>query len=320
MSDSFADLWNSAAPVKPAEPPKKLGALSASSATSTTRKPTNDVFSLLANTSSTSSRSVTPSYSSSNPQSAASSRPNVVQKTSSAGSGGDAFSSLLSGTLASSSAANTANMTMAQRAAQAERQKSEQLLRQQKTSQHTSAAWAGLDALGASTPSGTNGSSSNTQEDEWGFEFASPAPQATQPKRASSAPKATVAVDDDDWGLGDFGSQPAPSKAQPTPVRPAPVSQKSTGSLWDLDEFTSPSSQDARKPSPEPPINRSSTPGDFDFGDREDGLLNDRSDDEDDILGDLGKPVDRIKVTKAPSVRSGLTIAVYGCSNIICLL
>ena len=37
------------------------------------------------------------------------------------------------------------------------------------------------------------------------------------------------------------------------------------------------------------------TLGDFDFGEREDGLLGDHSGDEDDILGDLGKPVEELQ-------------------------
>lgn len=268
MSDSFADLWNSTAPAKPAEPPKKLGALSASSSTSNIRKPTNDVFSLLAtSSSSTSSRSVTPSYTSA-PQSAASSRTNVVQKSTS--SGGDAFSGLLSGTLASGSASQT-NMTIAQRAALVERQRSEQILQQQKATQQASSAWAGLDSLGTSSLARTNATSTSTKDDDWGFDFASPAPQ-TQPKGPSPAPKAPVALDEDDWGLNDFVSQPAPAKeSQPAPVPPVPASQKSSASLWDLDEFTSAPARNGHKESPEPPLRRSGTPGSFDFGDREDG-------------------------------------------------
>ncbi|KAH8092472.1 hypothetical protein BXZ70DRAFT_951043 [Cristinia sonorae] len=293
MADSFADLWNSSAPVKPAEPPKKLGALSANSTgSSSTRKPANDVFSLLANTSTPTSRSVTPSYLAT-PQSIPPSRSTVVPVQKSVSSGGDAFSGLFAGG-SSSGNASQANMTIAQRAAMVERQRSEQLLQRQKATQQAASAWDGLDTLGKSSLSSTNGASSSKNDDDWGFDFASPAPQK-QPARSNPTPKAAVVLDDD-WGLGDFGSKPASAKATPPPSQKA-----ATGSLWDLDDFASPSSQNGRKPSPEPSIHRSGTPGDFDFGDREDGLLNDRSDDEDDILGDLSKPIDQVRASKPPS-------------------
>ncbi|TCD60279.1 hypothetical protein EIP91_010431 [Steccherinum ochraceum] len=304
MSDSFADLWNSTTPVKPAEPPKKLGALSASSSASNGRKPTNDVFSLLATTSSSSSsRSITPSYTNT-PQSASSSRPNVTQKTSSSSSG-DAFSGLLSGSLAPGSA-NQANMTIAQRAAQAERQRSEELLRQHNATQKAASAWAGLDSLGKPSSSATKGAPSGSTNDDWAFDFASP-PSQTQvkPQLPAAQKSSTAAVDDDDWGLGDFSA--APTKTQSAPARASPAPQKaSTGSLWELDEFTSTTSKNGRQFSPEPPRHRSDTPGSFDFGDREDreeGLLSHRSDDEDDILGDLSKPVDQVRkaVSHTPS-------------------
>ncbi|KAG1727805.1 hypothetical protein EDB19DRAFT_174280 [Suillus lakei] len=70
-----------------------------------------------------------------------------------------------------------------------------------------------------------------------------------------------------------------------------PISRKKpAGTLWDLDDFDSSSHSN----SPIPP--RSRTPGNFDFGDREDGLLETHSDDSnDDILGDLARPVDVVK-------------------------
>jgi hypothetical protein len=63
-------------------------------------------------------------------------------------------------------------------------------------------------------------------------------------------------------------------------------------SLWDLDDFTSSSEQDPGITSSvqdfSPP--RSGTPGDFDFGDRENALLDDDSGSDNDILGDLARP------------------------------
>ncbi|THH21028.1 hypothetical protein EUX98_g8467, partial [Antrodiella citrinella] len=299
MADSFADLWNSATPVKPVEAPKKLGALSASSTTATNfQKPANDAFSLLANTSSSaSSRSVTPSYLNT-PPTAAASRPNPVQKSSS--SGGDAFSNILAGTLASGST-NPDKLTIAERAAQVERQRSEQLLQQHHATQKASAAWAGLDSLGKSMSTGTH-TPSKVDEDDWAFDFTSPAPQAS--KRPTPVPKASTVLDDDDWGLGDFAAQHSTMKAQPAPIKARPPPQKaSLNSLLDLDEFTSGPSQNGRKRSPEPSPHRSASQGSFDFGDHEDGLLSHRSDDEDDILGDLSKPVDQVKPVPSRSPR-----------------
>jgi hypothetical protein len=63
--------------------------------------------------------------------------------------------------------------------------------------------------------------------------------------------------------------------------------KKPIKSVWDIDDF------DSSSPSDPQLLPRSRTPGDFDFGDREDGLLRSHSDDgNDDILGDLGRPVD----------------------------
>ncbi|KAL1704477.1 hypothetical protein EV121DRAFT_259565 [Schizophyllum commune] len=286
MSDSFADLWNSTAPSKPATQSKPLGAQTASpQAAYGARRPAPDAFSILSSAGSpATSRPITPSTSRS-PAAAAPRQMGAPRSTGSpvTGGGGDAFSSLLSGTLSTSG--NPANMTMAQRQAQAESARLEALRRQSSAAgrpqAQTSSAWAGLDALAASSkPSPAPApSASSGLDDLLGFTSSSPAPAPAKP-----TPPPTSPPHDDDWGLGDFGS----SKPSPAPARSPPPATKS-GSLWDLDDFASPSANGASR-------SRADTPSkDFDFGNREDhdGLLH-GSGDEEDILGDLARPVDQV--------------------------
>ncbi|KAI0076919.1 hypothetical protein K474DRAFT_1662302 [Panus rudis PR-1116 ss-1] len=322
MTDSFADLWNSTAPstTKPVAAPPKLGQALSSAPGQNARKPTNDIFSMLAtpSTSNPATRSTTPLYTNVNASHSARASPILpsntggrgsqtpIQKTSSANGGGDAFSGLLSGTFSSSSA-NLANLTIAQRAALVEKQKSEKLLGSQRTSsahpQQSHDAWAGLDSLAAPSASlssnATPSSSAQTQEDIWDFGLAS-APKPSAPAPAVSQP--TPTLDDDDFGLGEFTSKPAASQPMSLSNEP-PSSQKD---IWDFDEFSSPPVQASKTPrSPEPSIKRSNSPGDFDFGDREGALLDGQSDDEDDILGDLTKPVDQIRpVSTTPAAQN----------------
>ncbi|EPT00866.1 hypothetical protein FOMPIDRAFT_1121692 [Fomitopsis schrenkii] len=293
MSDSFADLWNSTGASKPTQQPRKLGSLAPVAPPS--RIPKNDAFSILASpaTSSPASRSGTPratgplqvarSMGAAGTSSSMSAK--LVQKSSS--SGGDAFSGLLSGPLASASS-NRANMTIAERAALVERERREKMHQHHTAVQQTTSAWAGLDSLGqfASAKPSTPAQVSAPQDDDWlfGSEATKPSTSTTKPTSNKSPPPPK-----NDWGLDDFISQPAAQK--PTPAQP-------TGqSLLDLDEFNPvPASQSSRA-SPQPPL-RLSTPGDFDFGDREDGLLDNQSD-EDDILGELSKPVAKRPPTQA---------------------
>ncbi|KIK34429.1 hypothetical protein CY34DRAFT_17729 [Suillus luteus UH-Slu-Lm8-n1] len=83
---------------------------------------------------------------------------------------------------------------------------------------------------------------------------------------------------------------------QPTPAHSSPSRSPQADfdftlrTLWDLDDF------DSSSHSNPPNALRSRTPGGFDFGDREDGLLENHSDgSNDDILGDLARPVDAVK-------------------------
>lgn len=177
-------------------------------------------------------------------------------------------------------------MTMAQRQALAESARLEALRRQNSSAGRPQAAsssyaWAGLDALAGSSKPSPAPNVSSGMDDLLGF--TSPAP--AKPARSPAPPP-----QDDDWGLGDFAtSSTAPAPA--AQARSPPLPGKS-GSLWDLDDFTSPSSHAASPKS----RSRTDTPSnDFDFGNREDrdGLLN-GSGDEEDILGDLARPVDQV--------------------------
>lgn len=270
MTDSFADLWSSAAPANSTQQqPRKLGDHQLTPSIQP-RKPQNDAFSLLAAPNSLSgTRSSSPLIS--NGQS---SQNNGIKPVSSS-SNGDAFSSLLS-----ESFANTTNakMTIAERAAKVEQEKIESLVKQQESVNTRGSPWRGLESLDSTSAVGQklSATSQNGFDDEWIFD----APVIAKHSQASSSRSPPVLQqhidDDNDWGLSDFTSAPTPQTS-----KSATVSRL----LWDLDETH-------RTPSP-PRRQQTNSPGDFDFGDREDRLLDDDSNDEDDVLGVLSKPTDR---------------------------
>jgi len=191
---------------------------------------------------------------------------------------GDAFGDLLSGSFAVNS--SNANLSIAEQAAKA----NTRVIQQPPVPSQNTSAWVGLDSLAGDTPSSSSlqpKPATRKVDDDW--IFGSATTQASNPSN------------DDDLGLEDFVSGPKPSSDAP--------SRRSSrvNSLWDLAGFSSASDQDCRISSPasnEPPP-RSDTPGDFDFGDRENALLDDDSASDDDILGDLGKPP-----RKKPTARS----------------
>ncbi|TFK47023.1 hypothetical protein OE88DRAFT_1666848 [Heliocybe sulcata] len=280
MADSFADLWNSTASPKPAQSSRTLGSVSPSLNTASRAQPGRDVFSMLASAGSSSpsgsSRPITPAVNSSQR-----STPKVPSSQPAKSTGGDAFGSLLSGAIGGGSS-STSGMTIAQRAAQAEKERAEQMRRQQEAHKAQNSAWAGLDSLG--TPSVSASTSATAATDDWDFGLSSPATTVSQPK---PSPAALSVHDDDDWGLGDFSSAPV---ASPVPSKPL-----ASQSPFDLEDFGS--SRDGATPT------RIDSPGDFDFGEKEDRLLDDQSGDEDDLLGDLGKPVDSIRRRSPPQSR-----------------
>ena len=209
--------------------------------------------------------------------------------------GGDAFSSLLVGSLGDSSR-NGANMTIAERAARVEKERRENLQKHHQTVNMQASAWDGLDTLAGSSPSAQPTTTIHPVEDDDDWGFASTAPTRTTSQNPSvPPPHSRPPAEEDDWDLGDFSSTSAPKSHSPVPP-PLPARSQA---IWDLDPFSSPPAES--NPSPSPPL-RSQTPGDFDFGDREDRLLDDDSQDEDDILGVLSKPVDAIPKRASPSV------------------
>ncbi|KAH9179527.1 hypothetical protein EDB89DRAFT_2062591 [Lactarius sanguifluus] len=271
MSDSFADLWSSSAPVKPSQPARKLGASPAPPPGAL--RPKYDAFAILA-----ASASKTPS-----PRSLTPSAPAAVAQKSNGGAAtstsGDAFGDLLSGSFGTNP--SNPNLSIAEQAARA----NTRVIQQPPIPPQTSSAWAGLDSLagGASFTSSLQHKPATPEaDDDWIF--------------GSTTTPASMPLNDDS-GIEDFVSRPKPSD-DPLPPRPSKAN-----SLWDLDDFNSTSNQGHRISSPASnlPPSRSDTPGDFDFGDRENALLDDDSGSDDDILGDLGKPA---RVQPTPIARS----------------
>ena len=248
--------------MKPSQPTRKLGASPAPS--SGAPRPTYDAFAMLA-----ASGSNAASPRSLNPSTAASPYQKYNGGTAPTTSG-DAFSDLLSGTFGSGP--SNAKLSIAERA----RAKT-QVTQQPTVPLHNTSAWAGLDSLAGASFSLSQPSkpASSQIDDDWLFGSSTSSTQV----ESASAPEPPI----DDW---DFVS-PKPSS------KPTPEPSFQEKSLWDLDDFKSSSDQDKGvSPSAHDlPPSRSDTPGDFDFGDRENALLGDDSGSDDDILGDLGRPV-----------------------------
>lgn len=305
MSDSFADLWNSTTPSQ-AQKPIPLSQQKPVTPPYSQPKPKHDVFSLLSQSSSATTRSGSLGASNSRPgsslaTSSSNSRPLTPSMSSSGtatsrpssgaskppASSGDAFNNLLAGTLGGTSK-SMANMTIAERAAMVEKQRlASQLKSPAVSAVPSSHQWAGLDALGGGPIAPTASRSSKAvvdDNDDWGLgDFA--APTTVKPK-AQPAAKADSLLD-----FGDFDSGPSRARA---PSQPPPAQQSKTGSLWDLDEFTSGSSNPASTQS-NGQEKFDSPDFDFDFGNREDASNGRSHHDEDDILGDLSKPVEAIR-------------------------
>jgi len=331
MSDSFADLWSSSAPLPPKPKPQTLASSTAFSnqPQRSTNSSKSDLFSLLASSGPNQQRYGSPNSAMrgterrSNAGTPSPAPPVSIASSSSRG-GGDAFGDLFASSSSSAAAGGSpASMTIAARMAMEAQQKSSadrsgSLLPQKTNVPAHDSAWAKLDSLVAARD---------------GFGGIQPPIQATTSRKVDL---------DDDWGLGDFGSSTVPnttsSKSIPQPQpRPGKSSSKTTTvSPWDPDEFATPSPHLSR-PSSQLKTDRQkdhfdSPDADFDFGNREDlppephtrgalldfdgvvdddfgpreGLLdsfgNDspvdgigRTRDDDDILGMLSKPVEVVK-------------------------
>ncbi|KAH8830023.1 hypothetical protein DL96DRAFT_1591288 [Flagelloscypha sp. PMI_526] len=266
MGDSFSDLWSTNAPAN--QKNKPMGSLSAQNTPTISpqaaygnKRTTPDIFSMLASSGTPgNSRPITPQPQRVSPKPPASTSTN-----------GDAFSELFSG---SSATTNTSKLTLAQQAAQKAATSKLSSTPSPAPAPAAPSAWDGLDSLG-------------------GFSSVSPAPTASLTSTNDIFDVGTPApvADNDDWGLSDFVSAPAPQQA------PQPTPQTSSGNIWDSDDFASSNS-------------RSDSPSNnFNFGSREDAGSDDEwgvkrgvgaqnYEDDDDILGDLGKPVDHAAIQK----------------------
>ncbi|CAA7269810.1 unnamed protein product [Cyclocybe aegerita] len=316
MSDSFADLWSSSASLPPKPKPQTLSSV-ASSSSNVSRNPSAsssyrpnppskpDVFALLsasntgssANYSSSATRygtgTPTPvvvaaaSNPASRPISALGGRSNTSTPAPvSTNASSDAFSDLFSSSKGSNG--GTAGMTLAARLAMEAQQRSGSQSRNSIGSgsspkpaeqQPANDAWAGLDSLaGGGGLVGLAGSGGNTK------------------------PSVRVMINDhDDWGLGDFGKAstststmakpPSRSTSQAAAAASKPTASKGK-TLWDLDEFASPSAAPASISRSGSSLSHSShrqteptlfqdehvdsPDADFDFGGREDRVDEER--------------------------------------------
>ncbi|PFH48979.1 hypothetical protein AMATHDRAFT_5291 [Amanita thiersii Skay4041] len=279
MSDAFADLWNSSTPNKPV-PPRTLGSTTPSQAPP--RRTQQDLFSLLSsNNPSTSSLNPRPSP---QPRSITPAQPKDAIAKGHA-TANDAFGDLLGNSISNGSQ-RLGSLTIAERAAQVEKQRSAALHKQNQVAKSDTSTWQGLDSLAGSSSftSPQTKTPANTlypvlKEDAWGFG------RATQPQTNTVPLPSQTSALDDDWGLDDFGSSSttasAPSKM---PSVSSTTPNHSSQLLWDLDEFAN------SAPKQEP----SEAPGQIRLGNDTDSLLQEDNDD-DDILGVLGKPVNSIQ-------------------------
>lgn len=293
MADSFAHLWSTAAPTSSApQKPRKLNDLISSTTPSQPPRPQNDVFALLAaSNSSSSSNSRTNS-----PGIANQPRPQTNGPKSTPPPNGDAFSGLLSGPFGNGPGSSE-SLSMAEQAAKAEKERKGRLLNlnQQAATKPQSSAWSGLDSLGiTSTFMPPQKQATLQKQDDFDWIFDSSA--STSSKPAPPPPltkKPSVIADDDDWGLSDFGSKPTPAPVTSATQRKTAKSS----SIWDFED-TDPSNQSSPPPRK---ATRPNSPGEhFDFGNREDVLLDNDSNGEDGILGSLSKPVGSVLPERPP--------------------
>ena len=287
MADSFADLWSTAAPTNSApQKPRKLNDLISSTTPSQPTRLQGDSFALLA-ASNSSSNSISRTNS---PGIANQPRPQSNGPKLTPPSNGDAFSALLSGSFGDGPA-NSGSLSMAEQAAKAEKERKNRLLNLNKkaATKAQPSAWSGLDSLGTTS---AHPPPQNQDDFDWIFD----APASTSSKPAPPPPltkKPSAVADDDDWGLSDFASKPTPAPATSAPPRKA----TSPSSIWDFEDAEPPN-----QPSPPPrKPTRPNSPGeDFDFGNGEDILLDNDSNDEDDILGSLSKPASSVRPRRPP--------------------
>jgi len=261
MSD-FSDLWTSSNPSETQKPTlSTLGATAGPINSSGSRGSTPDTFNLLASARSSqpNSRPITPAVP--RPSSSALKPSNTTK---------DAFGELLS---LGNGSSRDGNLTIAEKAARAEQErKAEQERRQNSRQDHTAfnshgAFWDQFDA----TPAAKSTPSTSAQGDLWDLGLPATVSFSTRQPRPATAPSS-----DDDL-LSDFGF--SSSTVQPS-------TSKVEEQLFPMASTLVPAGP-----------SRSNTPGSFDFGNREDSLLGSHAvdSDNDDILGELSRPVDAFK-------------------------
>ncbi|KAG8731012.1 hypothetical protein FRC11_005368, partial [Ceratobasidium sp. 423] len=293
MSD-FADLWNSVTPNANKKPVnnQSLGVQLNASNRST-----------LSANSQPSSRAHTPSYFSStgiSPQaSGQSQRPNLgltvtgtTAKSPPSANTGDAFRDLF----ALSGASQSKNMTIAERQAQANLEQAKAQERAQKERETHGAFWDQLEFSTSrrSTPMNnanisTGSLATQPQAPRINTELLMPSRVSPLPSSKPSASAITPASNAEMWDLDSFLTSSKPVSPAPPPssvVSPGPKSAQAHSDLFDLLDSTQPTEQGNTGASSKNSPIRSGTPGDFDWGDREDG---------DDLLGELGKPVSQTR-------------------------
>jgi hypothetical protein len=259
--------------------------------------PKYDAFSLLASSSTSPKLSYTISSPSHTPSLLAltpSSRTISPVPSSKSSTQSDPFGNLLS----IQGSTNGQNLSIAERQAQAERIRREKEMKERDELKAQGLLW---DQLDASFP--TKGTERKLLQKNFApAKAASPAGRTTSPF-VSSPPSLTSSEHlkgsqptGNDWDFDLLGS----TSTSATAYEPS-QSRQQHSDPFDFSAFDEPLSAPVpRRPSvlrEDKPAGttRSSTPGDFDFGDREmsGGLLNaDDDDDEDDILGALSKPAD----------------------------
>ena len=264
MSQSFNDLWASSNPVKSQQPQQRSLVVTSNAPTNVALGATPDAFSMLASCSSrpnsraiTSSKNHTP----------------VSPKNTTASN--DAFGGLVS---FGNSTSPDGGLTIAERAAQAERERREQIEKDKIAFDAQGSFWDKYEVLTTSEQSIPNAHVKSN--DPWDLDF------LTQEQTSSSeplpAPKAAVSSDNSDrWSLDLIDSKPPVDVTTPATVL--------TTDVFDMDHLNDPLGTFSPSHFTEPPLTK--TPGSFDFGDREDQLLGAV---DNDILGSLSKPIEGV--------------------------
>lgn len=242
----------------------------------------------------------------------------IPASTNAASNNQDAFGSLLS--LGNTS---RANLSIAERQAKADQDRREEELKKAKELQAQSAFWDRYDSdsktLSTNGPTIPTGPSLSPKL--LSSSILTPVSRPASGATASPLPRpSSDCLARDAWADFDVLTNSAADVAVKSPI-PERLVHNATGNdanLFDFGSFDEPIVTRAESRSPHPPL-RSGTPGDFDFGDREygDALLDKadgRSEFDDDILGDLAKPVELVPRGPSPSIVCALQVgshAVY---------